>query len=98
MAIYTLGVWAVKAGREQDFIDAWHALAAATAGDFPGASAVLLRDRDAPTTFISSGPWDSLDQIETWRSSNTFRDGVTKIREFIDAFEPHTMDVAASTG
>ena len=98
MAIYTLGIWTVKPGREQEFIDAWHAMAAATAADFPSASAVLLRDRDTPSTFISSGPWQSLDQIEAWRGSDTFRDGVAGIRAVIDGFEPHTMDVAASVG
>lgn len=98
MSIYTLGVWTVKPGRESDFIDAWQAMATATAADFPGASAVLLRDRDDPSKFISSGPWESLEQIETWRGSDTFRDGVGKIRELIDGFEPHTMDVAITIG
>jgi heme-degrading monooxygenase HmoA len=98
LAIYTLGIWTVKTGREQDFIDAWHAMAAATASDFPGASAMLLHDRDTPSMFISSGPWESLDQIEAWRGSETFGAGVSKIRELIDSFEPHTMDLAASVG
>jgi heme-degrading monooxygenase HmoA len=98
MSIYTLGVWTVKPGREDDFIEAWNAMAMATAADFPGASAMLLRDRDEPTKFISSGPWDSLDQIETWRGSDTFKNGVGKIRDLIDGFEPHTMDVAVAIG
>jgi heme-degrading monooxygenase HmoA len=86
----------VKTGREQEFVAAWRALAAATAGDFPGASAVLLQDRDAPSKFISCGPWDSLETIEAWRASETFRDGVGRIRDLVDGFEPHTMDLAAS--
>lgn len=98
MAIYTLGVWTVKVGQKQEFIDAWSALAAATEADFPGASAVLLHDRDTTSQFISVGPWESLEQIEAWRGSETFRDGVTKIRDVIESFEPHTMDVAASVG
>jgi hypothetical protein len=36
VAVYTLGVWTVKAGREQDFIDSWPTMAAASATDFPG--------------------------------------------------------------
>jgi heme-degrading monooxygenase HmoA len=91
-------MWTVKPGREHEFIGAWQALAAATAADFPGASALLLQDRDAPSRFISTGPWESLDQIEAWRDSDTFRDGVSKIREVVDGFEPHTMDLAASVG
>jgi hypothetical protein len=30
MAVYTLGVWTVKPGHEDDFIEAWSALATAT--------------------------------------------------------------------
>jgi heme-degrading monooxygenase HmoA len=98
MAVYTLGVWTAKPGREEEFIEAWRAMATATAADFPGASAMLLRDRDDPSKFISSGPWESLEQIETWRGSATFRDGVTKIREVVDGFEPHSMDPVAVVG
>jgi len=98
LAVYTLGVWTVKPGHEDDFIEAWNALATATVEDFPGATAVLLRDRDDPSKFISSGPWDSLEQIETWRASNTFRDGVGQIRELIEGFEPHTMDPVVTVG
>jgi heme-degrading monooxygenase HmoA len=98
MAIYTLGVWTVKRGREDDFIAAWETMATATAADFPGATATLLRDRDEPLKFISSGPWDSLDQIETWRGSSTFHDGVGRIRDAIEGFEPHTMDLVVTIG
>src|SRR5262245_43193973 len=98
VAIYTLGVWTVKAGREEAFIDAWRALAEATSAGFPGSSAMLLQGRDASSKFISCGPWESLEQIEAWRGSETFRDGVSKIRDVIDCFEPHTMDLAASIG
>ena len=35
MAVYTLGVWTVKPGHEDDFIEAWNALATATVDDFP---------------------------------------------------------------
>jgi heme-degrading monooxygenase HmoA len=96
METYTLGIWRVKAGHEDEFVEAWQALASATASEFPGASAVLLRDRDEPSTFISSGPWESLEMIETWRASDTFRVGVGRIRDHLEGFEPHTMDVAAS--
>jgi heme-degrading monooxygenase HmoA len=92
MAVYTLGIWTVKPGREEEFIAAWHDMASRTKADFPGASAVLLRDREKPNQFVSSGPWDSLEQAQAWRASAAFRDGVAKIREYLDGFEPHTMD------
>ncbi len=92
MSLYTLGIWTVKPGREEEFIQAWRDLATRTRSEFPGSSARLLRDRDNPHRFISSGPWQSLEQIQTWRASTTFKDGVGKIRELLDSFEAHTMD------
>jgi heme-degrading monooxygenase HmoA len=92
MAVYTLGIWTVKPGREDGFIEAWKDMASRTKADFPTASAVLLRDRDNPNQFVSSGPWDSLEQAQAWRASQAFGEGVAKIREFLDGFEPHTMD------
>lgn len=98
MTVYTLALWRVKAGREDDFVAAWQELAHLTQRDFPGTSAVLMRDRDTPTTFISSGPWDSLGEIEAWRASQTFQVGVEKLREVVDSFEMHTLDRAAIAG
>jgi heme-degrading monooxygenase HmoA len=49
-------------------------------------------DWEKPLQFVSSGPWDSLEQAHAWRASAAFRDGVARIREYLDGFEPHTMD------
>ena len=54
------------------------------------------RDRDQPNRFISFGPWESLEQIERWRSSDTFKHGVGKLRELLEDFAPHTMDLAVA--
>jgi heme-degrading monooxygenase HmoA len=93
--VYTLGIWTVKNGREADFVDAWRNVADRTKSDFPEETATLLRDRDQPNRFISFGPWESLEQIEHWRSSETFTQGVGAIRPMLDDFEAHTMDLAA---
>jgi heme-degrading monooxygenase HmoA len=92
MAVYTLGVWTVRPGAEDDFVEAWRDMATHTAADFPSATAMLLRDRDRPNWFVSYGPWASIEDIESWRGSATFRDGVTRIRATLEGFEPHTMD------
>lgn len=73
-------------------------MAAATAAEHPGARATLLRDRDAPNRFISSGPWESLEEIAAWRASVTFADGLARIRGTLESFEAHTLDEAASVG
>ncbi len=96
MTVYTVGIWRVRAGREDEFAAAWRKLAEDTQVDHPGATALLLRDRDHPGLFISSGPWDSPDQVEQWRSSSAFTDNIAEIRECLEGFEPHTMDPVAT--
>ena len=95
MRVYTLGIWTVKDGREAEFVKAWEDLADRTKSDFPDGTATLLRDRDQPNLFISFGPWESPEQIEQWRSSDTFKHGVGTLRPMLDDFEAHTMDIAA---
>ncbi|HLM07421.1 MAG TPA: antibiotic biosynthesis monooxygenase family protein [Blastococcus sp.] len=92
MAVYTLGIWTVRPGAEDDFVAAWREMANNTTADFPSATAMLLHDRDRPNLFISYGPWRSLAEIESWRGSAVFRDGVARIRASLESFEPHTMD------
>jgi heme-degrading monooxygenase HmoA len=93
VAVYTVGIWTVEGGREADFIRAWQNLADRTKSDFPDETATLLRDHKKPNLFISFGPWESLEQIEQWRQSDTFKELVGKIRELLDDFAPHTLDV-----
>ena len=89
--IYTVGIWTVKAGREEEFVAAWRAMGEATLADFPAAQGRLLRDLDNPRRFVSFGPWESL---ETWRASAPFQEGVARIRELLDAFEPGTYELS----
>jgi heme-degrading monooxygenase HmoA len=96
VAVYTLGIWTVKPGREDDFAKAWQDFAERTSADFGGATATLLRDREQPNRFISFGPWESLDQIEQWRASDAFVTAVGDIRALLEDVSTHTMDVAGS--
>lgn len=96
MTIYTLGDWTVTPGREDEFSAAWHDLATATRRDWPNATAVLLRDREVPNRFVSTGPWESLEDVAAWRGSDVFRDGIERIRPLLDDFTAHTMDLAVS--
>lgn len=98
MSVFTVGIWTVKAGSESAFIEAWNALASRTQLDFPGSTATLLRDRDVANRFISFGPWSSIEDIEKWRASTTFADGVGRIKSLLEDFSPHTMDPVASIG
>jgi heme-degrading monooxygenase HmoA len=93
--IYTVGIWTVKAGREDEFVAAWRAMGEATIAEFPAAHGRLLRDVDNPGRFVSFGPWDSLETVDAWRASTPFKEGVARIRELLDAFEPGTYEVSA---
>lgn len=97
--IYTSGDWMVKPGQEEEFIEAWNDLAEWTAAEIaPGAPAMLLRDRDEPARFRSFGPWDSDEQVAAWRQSEGFLARIGRIRELLDRFEAHTLDVVADVG
>ena len=98
VSVYTMGIWLVKPGREDDFVKAWKDMADKTHTDYPGGRGLLMRDRDVPNRFISTGPWASLEQVDQWRSSATFTEGLASIRDIIEHFEPHTLDEAATIG
>lgn len=98
VSVYTLGIWLVHPGRENDFVQAWRDLARKTRDDFPHAKAVLMHDRDVQNRFISTGPWESLEQIEQWRASETFQQSMSGLHEMLEHFEARTLDEAASIG
>jgi quinol monooxygenase YgiN len=98
VSVYTLGIWLVHPGRENDFVQAWRDIARKTQEDFPGGKAVLMHDRDVPNRFISTGPWESLEQIEQWRGSEMYQQSLQTIKELLEHFEPHTLDEAATIG
>lgn len=98
VSVYTLGIWLVHPGRENDFVQAWRDLARKTQEDFPNAKAVLMHDRDVRNRFISTGPWESLEQIEQWRASAMYEQMFQPLRELLEHFEARTLDEAASIG
>ena len=93
--IYTVGIWTVKADLEEEFVAAWRALGEATIAEFPAAHGRLLHDVDHPGRFVSFGPWESHETIDAWRASASFQEGVARMRELLDAFEPGTYELSA---
>ena len=86
MSVYTLGIWLVHPGRENDFVQAWRDLARKTQEDFPHAKAVLMHDHDVRNRFISTGPWESLEQAEVWRASEVFKQSMEGMQRDAGAF------------
>lgn len=98
-ALYTLGEWTPKEGRENDFVAAWRDLAEWTENNISGSSwAKLLRDRKDPRRFVSFGPWQDDDAVAAWRNHPGFKTRVGKIQDLVEAFVPHSMDIAAEAG
>lgn len=98
-ALFSVGIWTVKPGREEEFVAAWSEFADWTRREIsPTAVGTLLRDRETPNRFVSFGPWESLEQMEEWRSHPGFQERVGSVRELLEAFEPGTFERAAGGG
>lgn len=98
MTVYTLGVWRVKEGREDDFVRAWDVLAQWTVENEFDSHGVLVRDREQPGRFVSFSPWASAEAAARWRESDGFRERFARIEAHIDGFEPQLLDVVMRVG
>jgi heme-degrading monooxygenase HmoA len=98
VTVYTLGVWFVKKGREEEFVRAWDDLAQWTVESGYESHGTLVRDRDAPYRFISFGPWPSAEAAGRWRESDGYRERLDRLDELVDRFEPQTLDVVMRVG
>lgn len=92
---YSVGIWSVKAGHEEDFTALWQAMSDWAATVFAGAHGRLLRDRDRPGRFISFGEWPDEADLTAWRARPEFGEYVGKMREHLDDFMPGTFDVVS---
>jgi quinol monooxygenase YgiN len=96
---YTHGDWRVKPGRADEFVAAWTEFAEWTAQHAEGAGrGTLLRDLDDPNRFVSIGPWQSVDAIESWRSLDGWKQRVSEIRGMLAGFEPATLELVVERG
>jgi heme-degrading monooxygenase HmoA len=96
---YTQGIWQVKPGRGEEFVAGWIEFAEWTSASVEGAGrGALLRDLSDDHRFVSVGPWQSLEAIETWRSLPGWAERVAKLRELLVNFEPATLELVAERG
>lgn len=97
--LYTCGIWTVTPGREDEFVAAWEDLARWSAEHVAGAGwATLVQQDDQPNRFLTFGPWESLEAIDAWRSSDGFRERVGRIRALLEDFQPGTFRRRAGVG
>jgi len=96
---FTTGIWNVKKGKEQEFINAWKEIAQWTFNTMDGGSARLLQDSKDQSKFISVGQWVSKDNIQKWRDTTEFKTALEKINALlVEPSEPHTMKEVATVG
>lgn len=92
--VFTHGIWEVKPGHADEFIEAWTELAGWSRVNAPGAGwAKLLRDRENPNRFFTFGPWDNIDAVTAWRNLPGWQQRVSRIRALLESFQPSTLDV-----
>ncbi len=85
--------WIVKPGLEDEFVRRWTEFADWSAGQGLAAPAMLLRDVDEPTYFVSFGPWEDIQMIWRWRGLAGFQERVDSLNEVLVSFEPRTLNL-----
>lgn len=96
-AVYTLGAWRVKPGKEAEFIEAWKGLS----GVFshlempPGGHGTLVQSLADPLLFYSWGEWPSLEAIKAMRLDPTAQEAIRKVGELCAEAAPGTYKVVA---
>lgn len=94
-ALYTLGMWRVKAGQQTDFIAAWQALSdiLRQLPQPPASKATLVQSVSDPSLFYSLGLWLTLADIEAMQQDVHARAGLEALRHHCT----ETLDGAYST-
>jgi quinol monooxygenase YgiN len=94
-AMYTSGVWNVKAGMDDEFARGWQTNVDRTSLEHPGVVFRLLRDIERPGRFVSIvGPWRNREQIESVRASETFKEAVSAMSDLLDSYEISAYELA----
>lgn len=94
--IYTLGVWKVKSGKQDAFVEAWKEL-----GSFfyslpsPPGPGTLVQSVEDPAQFYSFGPWRSIEDIQAMRANPQAPEMIGKLAALCDVATPGAFRVVA---
>jgi heme-degrading monooxygenase HmoA len=95
--LFSIAIWDVKKGREDEFVEAWRSFAEWTSEHRPGALGVkLLRERTYEQRFVTIGPWESVDDMKGWRESAEFEEFFELARRLCTDIRPMTLDAVVS--
>lgn len=89
--VFTHAEWRVQAGREEEFIAAWRALADTFAA-LPARPlwGTLVRSEQEPTLFFSFGPWASDADVAAMRADPAARGAIERVAALCERATPGT--------
>jgi len=96
---YTLALWRVKEGKEEEFVEAWKGLS----GYFldlpnpPAGTGTLVRSMEDPRLFYSFGPWRSIEDIQRMRSDPRTPEVIGKLGALCEEAKPGTFRLVATS-
>lgn len=92
--VYTHVTWRTRAGREQEFIDAWNVLGDLFAElENPPIEVTLIRRADEPTLFHSIGSWHTLADAQSIVDNPAAIDAIAEITELCSEGMPAVFEV-----
>ena len=93
------GVWLVRAGSEDEFINRWKAWLSWTSENAQGfRTARLIRNEADGRRFESFSDWDNAESLAKWTGSDGFRERIAPVRELCEDVQTGTFQLAASVG
>ena len=91
---YTLAMYRVKAGREDEFVAAWNELVSTfSSPPEPPQWGTLIRHRADRTLFYSCGPRRTLEHVRAMRESPAAGAAFARIRELCEELTPGDFEV-----
>jgi heme-degrading monooxygenase HmoA len=99
LSLFSMAVWTVKEGMEDEFISAWTTFAEWTNDNQHGAMGVYLtRERSNPEVFVTFGSWENDDDLLRWRNTEEFKGFFARARELCTRITPLTLDTVTTIG
>jgi len=85
---YTSGLWTVKAGSEDEFVQEWTDFVRWASGFDGSGTFRLVRAVDEPSRYQSFAPWESFEVQDAWKKEPEFRERIGRVRSHCEDFTP----------
>ena len=94
---YTNGVWHVKDGEEDAFVEAWREFAS-WGHTWPGCGTLrLVRDRHQPSRYMSFRPWGELrGPAGVEGRPRVLQERIGRVRQHTDEFTPSVFELVTT--